>query len=131
MFFVSLSHVGDDSGLWPLVAARLASVTVVGALALLGPGPARLRRPGARALTAAAGALDAVANVLYLLAVREGLLSVVSVLAALYPVSTVCWPGSCCTSASPPSSASASPSPSPPPSSWPSDPRQPVCNNVA
>ena len=33
--------------------------------------------------------LDAVANVLYLLAVREGLLSVVSVLAALYPVSTV------------------------------------------
>jgi drug/metabolite transporter (DMT)-like permease len=30
-----------------------------------------------------------VANVLYLLAVRQGLLAVVSVLAALYPVSTV------------------------------------------
>ena len=45
--------------------------------------------PGSRALTAAAGALDAQANVLYLLAVREGLVSVVSVLAALYPVSTV------------------------------------------
>ena len=47
VFFVSLSHVGDDSGLWPLVAARLASVTAVGALALLGrvprafPGPTR------------------------------------------------------------------------------------------
>ena len=51
--------------------------------------PRSFPRPGARALTAAAGALDAAANVLYLLAVREGLLSVVSVLAALYPVSTV------------------------------------------
>ena len=35
------------------------------------------------------GALDVAANVLYLLAVRRGLLSVVSVLTALYPVSTV------------------------------------------
>jgi len=89
VFFVSLSHVGDDSGLWPLVAARLASVTAVGALALLGRVPRAFPRPDARALTLAAGVLDAVANVLYLLAVREGLLSVVSVLAALYPVSTV------------------------------------------
>ena len=59
------------------------------ALALLGPVPRTPPRPAARGLTAAAGALDAAANVLYLLAVREGLLSVVSVLAALYPVSTV------------------------------------------
>ncbi len=39
--------------------------------------------------TAGAGALDVTANVLYLLAIREGLLSVVSVLTSLYPVSTV------------------------------------------
>jgi drug/metabolite transporter (DMT)-like permease len=89
LFFVALSHVGEDSGLWPLVAARVASVTVVGALALVGTVPRAFPRPGARALTVAAGALDAAANVLYLLAVRDGLLSVVSVLAALYPVSTV------------------------------------------
>ena len=89
LFFVALSHTGDDAGLWPLVAARVASVTVVGAIALLGFVPRRPPIPGSRALTAAAGALDAQANVLYLLAVRQGLVSVVSVLAALYPVSTV------------------------------------------
>jgi drug/metabolite transporter (DMT)-like permease len=88
-FFVALSHVGDDSGVWPLVAARGASVAVVGSLALLGQIPRALPRPDARGFTAAAGALDATANVLFLLAVREGMLSVVSVLAALYPVSTV------------------------------------------
>lgn len=89
LFFVALSHVGDGSGLWPLVAARTASVAVVGALALIGRVPGAFPRPDARAFTAGAGALDAGANVLYLLAVRQGLLSVVSVLAALYPVSTI------------------------------------------
>ena len=89
LFFVALSHTGDDAGMWPLVAARGASVAVVGSVALLGFIPRTPPTPGSRALTAAAGALDAHANVLYLLAVREGLVSVVSVLAALYPVSTV------------------------------------------
>jgi drug/metabolite transporter (DMT)-like permease len=89
LFFVALSYTGDDSGVWPLVGARTVSVTVVGALALLGRFPARLPRDRTRALTAGAGALDVAANVLYLFAIREGLLSVVSVLASLYPASTV------------------------------------------
>lgn len=89
LFFVALSHTGSDSGLWPLVAARVASVTAVGGLALIGRVARSAPRGEARSFTAVAGALDAAANVLYLLAVREGLLSVVSVLAALYPVSTV------------------------------------------
>jgi drug/metabolite transporter (DMT)-like permease len=89
LFFVALSRVGDDSGLWPLVAARTASIAVVGALALLGRVPCAFPRPDARAFTAAAGALDAAANTLYLLAVRKGMLTVVSVLAAQYPVSTI------------------------------------------
>ena len=88
-FFVFLSHTGEDAGMWPLVAARGASVAVVGGVALLGFIPRTPPIPGTRELTAAAGALDALANVLYLLAVREGLVSVVSVLAALYPVTTV------------------------------------------
>jgi drug/metabolite transporter (DMT)-like permease len=89
LFFVALSHTGDDAGLWPLVAARGASVTVLGVTALLGLISRQPPIPGSRSLTAAAGYLDAQANVLYLLAVREGLVSVVSVLAALYPVSTI------------------------------------------
>jgi drug/metabolite transporter (DMT)-like permease len=89
LFFVALSHTHDGAGLWPIVAARTASVTVVGGLALLGRIDPRVPRGGARVLTAGAGALDATANVLYLLAIRQGLLSVVSVLASLYPASTV------------------------------------------
>jgi drug/metabolite transporter (DMT)-like permease len=89
LLFVVLSHTGDDAGMWPLVAARGASVTVVGAAALVGVISRTPPTPGARANTAAAGALDAGANVLFLLAVRDGLVSIVSVLAALYPVATV------------------------------------------
>jgi len=89
LFFVALSFTDDTSGMWPLVAARTASVAVVGLLALGGRVRAQIPRGPARRFTAGAGALDVAANVLYLLAVREGLLSVVSVLASLYPASTV------------------------------------------
>ncbi len=88
LFFVALSHTGDDAGTWPLVGARVTSVAVVGLLAVLGR--VDLDLPvGGRQLAAVAGALDVTANLLYLLALREGLLSVVSVLVSLYPVSTV------------------------------------------
>ena len=88
VFFLFLSYTSDDAGTWPLVGARVASVSVVGLAALLGKVDAKLPRP-ALGLTAAAGTFDVGANLLYLLAVREGLLSVVSVLSSLYPVSTV------------------------------------------
>lgn len=89
LFFVALSYTGDDSGVWPLVGARATSVTAVGALALAGRVGAGVPPGQPRLLTAGAGALDVMANVLYLFAIREGLLSVVSVLASLYPASTV------------------------------------------
>lgn len=89
LFFVALSYTGDDAGVWPLVAARLASVTVMVVLALAGRVDATIAAGPGRPLTAAAGALDVLANVLYLLAVHRGLLSVVSVLSSLYPVSTI------------------------------------------
>jgi drug/metabolite transporter (DMT)-like permease len=89
LFFVALSYTGDDSGVWPLVGARTVSVATLGLLALLGRFTAHVPPGRTRALTAGAGALDVAANVLYLFAIREGLLSVVSVLASLYPSSTV------------------------------------------
>lgn len=89
LFFVALSFTDDASGMWPLVAARVVSVIGVGSLALLGRVHVGVPAGPARWLTAGAGALDIAANVLYLLAIREGLLSVVAVLTSLYPVSTV------------------------------------------
>lgn len=90
-FFVALSFAPADSGLWPLVAARAASVPL-----LVAAGRATGRRAsvrGALALTIVTGVGDMAANALYLLAVREGLLSLTAALASLYPVPTIILAG--------------------------------------
>lgn len=88
MVFVLLGTTSDDSGMWPVLGARVASASIVTAVVL---GTRRPWRPvpGTLPAVAAAGVLDAGANALYLLATREGLLSVVSVLSALYPAATI------------------------------------------
>ena len=48
-----------------------------------------VRHRASIAVAVIAGALDMLANALYLMAVRQGLLSVVAVIASLYPASTV------------------------------------------
>jgi drug/metabolite transporter (DMT)-like permease len=84
LFFVALDASPADSGLWPLVGARMSS------LALLGSAMALRRRPrpdgAALPLIVLTGALDMVANVLFLLATRSGLLSLAALLASMYPV---------------------------------------------
>jgi drug/metabolite transporter (DMT)-like permease len=88
LFFVLLARTDASSGMWPLVAVRAASISV--GLAVLAWRRRSLRVP--RSLlpwVAFAGMGDIGANALYLLAVRQGLLSVVAPIAALYPVSTV------------------------------------------
>jgi drug/metabolite transporter (DMT)-like permease len=86
---VALGETDEASGIWPLVAARLTSIAIVGGFvaatgtAVRGVGPTWK-------LASLAGVLDITANVLYLLAVQRGLLSVVVVVVALYPVSTLC-----------------------------------------
>jgi drug/metabolite transporter (DMT)-like permease len=86
--FILLADSSPASGLWPVAAARIASVTL-GTLFLV----ARRQRPGipagSRAVVAGAGALDAAANVCFLLAARHGLLSLVAVVSSLYPAATV------------------------------------------
>lgn len=89
LFYVGVASTGSDSGLWPLLGARAASIVVVGVLALLGAIQAPPPRGRAAAWTAGAGVLDGAGNVLYLLAIREGLISVGTVLSSLYPVATV------------------------------------------
>jgi uncharacterized membrane protein len=87
LYFVLLAHAGVGTGLWPLLIARVSALVVIVAVAA---------RPGVIAavdrrtfgLAAVAGALDAAADVCFLLATRDGYLSLVSVITALYPAFT-------------------------------------------
>jgi drug/metabolite transporter (DMT)-like permease len=88
IFLVFLGRTGMSAGLWPLIAARVVSVsffTVAGLLARERIIPARQSLP----IVVGGGALDMIANILYLLAVRTGLLSIVATLTSLYPTSTI------------------------------------------
>lgn len=87
VFFICLGRTADGAGLWPLVAARVSSVTL---LAVIGLSIGRALVPrGVASGVVAVGLLDVTANVCYLLATRRGLLSVVALLASLYPAATV------------------------------------------
>lgn len=88
LLFVALDQADSDSGVWPLVIARFASVPMlIGLAALTRSRPAHHK--GSLQLAVAAGVFDMGANALYLAAVRGGMLSIVSVVASLYPASTV------------------------------------------
>jgi drug/metabolite transporter (DMT)-like permease len=85
---VCLDRAPDDSGIAPLLVGRaVSSAVVLGAAFAL---RARLgdTRPSVSA-SAAAGALDSLANFAFLLAVRDGDLAIVAVITALYPAATV------------------------------------------
>jgi uncharacterized membrane protein len=94
VFFVLLKEAGDGTGLWPIVGARLGNVAVVAValvvLALRGEsaGPPLSGRT-LIVLALLSGSLDAGANVLYFLAVHNGMLSLAAVLTSLYPAITV------------------------------------------
>lgn len=87
VFFVLLDLTPTGSGLWPLVGARIASLALMGsAVALV----SRTLPPrDALPMVAASGALDMLANILFLLATRAGLLTISALLASLYPVVVV------------------------------------------
>jgi drug/metabolite transporter (DMT)-like permease len=88
VYFVLLDRVGSGTGLWPLVSSR-ASASVLVLVAGLATGQRALPKQAALKLALAASALDIVANVAFLYALRAGMLSVVSVLTSLYPAGTV------------------------------------------
>ncbi len=87
-FFVCLSQTKAPAGLWPLAVSRSVSVTLFLLTAMARREPWRI--PAAAVVPAiGCGALDMIANGLYLVAVRQGQLSLVATLASLYPASTV------------------------------------------
>ncbi|MGQ0826516.1 MAG: EamA family transporter [Actinomycetota bacterium] len=86
--FVCFGGTGEDSGLAPVVIARLTSVPLV-FVALTVRRQPPLPNPADRTATVATGVLDVTANALLLTAVRGELLSLVAPIASLYPAGTV------------------------------------------
>ncbi len=90
LLFVGLERAGDEDPYWAILVARAtAAILVLGAAGLARSRVTFPRGAPALGLLALVGVLDTGANVLFVLAAREGLLSVVSVLGSLYPAVTV------------------------------------------
>jgi uncharacterized membrane protein len=87
-FFAALAQTSSGAVLWPLAISRTVSVTMFLTAALGSGRPAGVPR-AALGPALACGALDMVANALYLAAARQGQLGLVATLASLYPASTV------------------------------------------
>ena len=88
IFFFAISRTSSASGLWPLAAARLATITLVVFAAVLTRRSLRPSR-GGLLIVLLCGALDMGANIAFLLAARIGLLSITAVVTSLYPGPTV------------------------------------------
>ena len=88
IFLVCLERTGPAAGLWPLVPARVVSVSFF-VLAGLIARQKLLPRRESWSIVVGGGTLDMVANILYLLAVRQGPLSIVATLTSLYPACTI------------------------------------------
>jgi drug/metabolite transporter (DMT)-like permease len=88
LFFLALARTSGQAGLWPLVAARLVSVTLFTLLAVLSR-RALTMKGTTMWLAVGGGVVDMLANLLYLLASRQGPLTLVVTLTSLYPASTV------------------------------------------
>jgi drug/metabolite transporter (DMT)-like permease len=87
-FFVLINSAAEESPVWSLLPGRLVSVAVLALVAVLAR--TAIAPPAAQwPPLAGAGALDAGANLLFVLASTRGLLSTASVLASLYPLTTV------------------------------------------
>jgi drug/metabolite transporter (DMT)-like permease len=87
-FFLALAQTRPEAGMWPLLASRSLAVAIFGLIAIAGR--MSVRMPGRVVILAIlCGAVDMVANALYLLAAQEGPLSIVVTLSSLYPASTV------------------------------------------
>lgn len=88
LFLLSLAQTRADAGMWPILVARLVSVTLFGTVAIAGR--ISIQMPAQMAVLASVcGVIDMLANALYLVAAQQGPLSIVVTLSSLYPASTV------------------------------------------
>ena len=88
VFFILLDRTPEGSGLWPLVGTRISMLAVAAVLAGVAGGSVR-PIVGTRRILVLLGFTNLAADLLYLLATRAGLLSLVVVITSLYPAATV------------------------------------------
>jgi drug/metabolite transporter (DMT)-like permease len=88
LFGILISRSAEGSGMWPLVTSRLSSTVLMVAVAVAFGRPVIAPR-SVLVPVVLAGVLDIFANVMFLVAVRMELLSLVAVIMAMYPASTV------------------------------------------
>jgi uncharacterized membrane protein len=88
LFFVCIDHISSEAILWPLIAARLASVTLIGCI-LAARRQMALPPRHQLFIIALAGTLDVAGNGFFALASKLGRLDMAAVLASMYPVTTV------------------------------------------
>ncbi len=92
LFFLCMKYAGHSAVLWPVVVQRLAgSVLALAALGVIGAAPLWRDGVNSRLLGVAvvSGAVDATANVCYILATRAGAFGLAVVITSLYPGATV------------------------------------------
>ena len=91
LLFVFFDRASDDSGLWPLLGARLTALPLI-TLVVLVRAARRSLGEVRRAIVVpgiGVGVMTLAANTSYLAATRRGLLSIVAVVVSMYPASTV------------------------------------------
>jgi drug/metabolite transporter (DMT)-like permease len=87
-FYVLIHNAAPAAGVWPLAAARSASMTACLLFALAARRPLAAPR-ASLPIIGLTGALDMAANICFLLAVQRGHLSIVGAVASLYPAATI------------------------------------------
>ena len=87
-FFVCFGKASTAAGMWPLLGARVGSLSVLTSLVLLRRQSLRLARD-AVGPTLTAGVFDVSANGTLLWAITRGSVSIIGVLSSLYPAATV------------------------------------------
>jgi drug/metabolite transporter (DMT)-like permease len=92
LFYILLERSPLDSGLWPLLGTRISLVGLLGLLVAARRLPLR-PPPGTEASLVGLGVVNTAADLLFLLATRRGLLSLVAVITSMYPAVTVALAG--------------------------------------